>query len=249
MKKIFLFFLATISILLIVQCAPQDSGQKVESNVNTQSQPEMAIAEYCFQITDKITIGAKKVTTTPGQFLQENPNVLAVINGVYYGADDDLPQGTVYLADGQQLGSGKGSIRGYFTVDQAGNQILVQERLSGKYSDYWLVIGTHPILVYKGEVHSQAKEERYNLDQQGEKKLAFRSAIGTKDKKDICFTVSKGLISMQEWAEKLSQAGYYHALNLDGGPVSELAVRDGAIVPPGSARVETRLVIFSYYQE
>lgn len=223
MKKLF-----TVS-LLVFSCTFSQAQDKT-------------IDEYCFTISDSITIGIAKKIITPKDFLNQN-RVEAVINGVYYGKNGE-PDGIAFLADNHHLGSGKGDIRGYFTVNKAGTEVKVTEHLNNDYSKYWFVIGTHPILILKGKVHSQAGEDRYNVRPNRELKKAFRSAIGTKDGRNICFVVSKSKISMAEWAQQLLNEGYYSAINLDGGPVSQLAVRGESL--KGGGTDETHLVIFAY---
>lgn len=217
------------------------AGELVLSNTGfAQSKsPSSRLEEYCFQISPAKSIGMRQVDTTPERFLRENPNVEAAINGIYFGQENKL-EGIAYLADGHHFAAEKPEhIRGYFTVDRKGNKIQVSESLAGNIDNYWLVIGTHPLLVTNGEVHSQANEERY-------KGVAYRSAIGTKNS-NVCFAVSTDQILMNEWARRLKDAGYKGTINLDGGPISQMVVRDKErILVKGGGNQNTRLVIFSY---
>lgn len=203
-----------------------------------------ALRDYCFEITPRVTIGMREVTTTPEDFLMSNPDIEAVINGMYFGSDN-RPEGTAYLANGHHFATEKPEhTRGYFIVDRAGEIITVREQLGGKVEDYWLVIGTHPLLITEGRIDPQAQEERYAGSS------AYRSAIGTKNGNDICFAVSSGAISMDDWASRLVEDGYQGAINLDGGPYSQLAIRENErIRVEGQGTQETRLVIFSYKRE
>ena len=54
------------------------------------------IDDYCFEITPQVTIGVKQTVITTENFLRQNRNVIAAINGVYFGKDR-LPEGFVYL--------------------------------------------------------------------------------------------------------------------------------------------------------
>jgi len=53
---------------------------------------------------------------------------------------------------------------------------------------------------------------------------------------------------MSEWAQRLQDANYNSALNLDGGPISQMAVRDTSdeISVKGKGTKNTSLIIFSY---
>ena len=199
--------------------------------------------EYCFRIKPDLSMGVREITTTPEKFLQNNENVQAAINGPYFGLDNKT-EGIVFLADNNYFGTRKPEhIRGYFTINKNGNKVQVNEKLPKDFSNYWLVIGTHPILVSNEEINSQARENRYN-------KIGLRSAIGTKDEKDICFAVSREELSMLDWANELKVAGYNGAINLDGGPFSKLSIRDNkSIKKLGKGNQETKLIIFSYYKK
>ena len=97
------------------------------------------------------------------------------------------------------------------------------------------------MLVTNGEVNGQAKEDRYN------NVSAYRSAIGTKNGKGICFAVSEDKTTMAEWAQRLQGLGYQGAINLDGGPYSQMAVRENNnVITHGNGNQKSRVVIFSY---
>lgn len=196
--------------------------------------------EYCFKPSSLLSIGVQRETTTPQNFLRKNQTVEAVINGIYFGKDF-TPLGIAYV-NGQEYANGnRKQARGYFSIDRTG-KIQVTESLPNK-KRYKFVIGTQPLLVKDSEVHKQAKEKRYSGF------VAYRSAIGTKED-DVCFAVSANPLEMQVWAELLRDNRYRGALNLDGGPISQLAVRrDGNISVYGSWNEETRLVIFSYHRQ
>ena len=200
------------------------------------------IEEHCFSISQKKSIAMREITMKPADFVRKDSNIEAAINGVYFGKDN-RPEGIAYLTRNHHFATRKPEhVRGYFTIDRNGSSVDVSESLRGNFSDYWLVIGTHPILVADGKVNSQAREERYN-----KRRPAPRSAIGTKGGKNVCFAVSEDDISMANWASLLQQSGYSGAINLDGGPFSQLAVRDRKSVRvEGKGNQPTRLVIFSY---
>jgi len=204
---------------------------------------EQTVAEYCFSVSSDQGISMEKVTTFPRSFLGYNPAVLAVINGIYFGppVPDSFqyePIGIAYI-DGKSNLAKSGAIRGYFTISKDGSEVLVSENMSQPFSDYHMVIGTHPLLVVDSQIPPQAFEERYNRTGK-----TNRSAIGTKDGRNVCFAVSEKQLTMQEWAEQLQYEGYKGALNLDGGSPSELAVRGKP--SPRSAFEPTRLVIYSF---
>jgi len=202
--------------------------------------------EYCFNITPKISIGAKKATQFPADFLRSDANILAAINGVYWDTDG-TPLGEVFLADNNHLANKQGRISGYLLVNKAGTEIKVAESFDENYQNYYFVVGTHPILLINSQVHSQAAEERYNKYEDGRDKVSYRSAIGTKDGRNICFAVSANTLTMSDWADLLLKSGYRDALNLDGGPVSQLAIRENnEVKTSGAGLTPTHLIIFSY---
>jgi exopolysaccharide biosynthesis protein len=153
------------------------------------------------------------VQGTPRSLGENDSTIQAAINGVYYGADDGKPQGSVFI-DGVQYATKKGLVSGYFVLNEKG--AFVQEDLSDMQVDH---IGTHPILLKDGLVHQQAQDPRYA-------RLSNRSAIGTKTGNEVCFALTESSISMPEWAELLQVKGYAHSMNLDGGGESQLYVKD-----------------------
>lgn len=201
------------------------------------------ISEYCFEL-DQLQLGMDKVIRQPIGYVNDNSHVSAAINGVYWGADDGLPQGVAYI-DGKDYSSGKGLISGYFTISRDRSTVAVSETLAGNRQNYHIILGTHPILVSDGSVHEQATQDRYNVSEQGDK-VSFRSAIGTKSGSDICFAVSNGLVTMKQWASELVKQGYTNAMNLDGGSVSQLGVRhDSGTSVYGGGFEDTRLIIYA----
>ncbi len=220
---------------------------------NSQAQQRSSnLSEHCFSITSSSRPEIAQVTTTPGEFLRNNPSSQAAINGPYVGGNSPrnyMTQGIAYLADGHQLADGDlRHVRGYFTISKDGKQIKASETLEGigtldeKLRNYWLVIGTHPLLVVNEYVHSQAREDRYG--KRSIEPIVTRSAIGTKNGQ-VCFAVSDDRISTQQWAETLKQEGYESAINLGGDTYSQLAVRRGnGIEINGTAKNPARLIIF-----
>ncbi len=200
------------------------------------------LEEYCFTISPRKSVAMRAVDTTPEKFVRDTPGVEAAINGLYYSSDNKS-EGIAYLADNWHFATEKPAhTRGYFIVNREGNRIDVTESLDGKLTDYFLVLGTHPLLVTDGKVHAQSLEERYAG------RIAYRSAIGTKTGKDICFAVSTDQILIRVWAQRLKEVGYRGALNLDGGPLSQMAIKegDGVVSVKGNGTENTKLVIFSY---
>ena len=231
-RKIISSLLYSTLIFNTLNCAP---------NTQTQSKKKIDAQENCFNIDSHKTIGLKEINTTPEQFLSQNPDTESAINGIYFDKKGQL-EGIVYLADNHFYGTRKNEhIRGYFSVNKNGSEVKFSESLDGKVENYWMVIGTHPLLVTKGTVNSQAMEERYNSAD------GYRSAIATKDGKEICFVTSEETMKMGDWAQLLQKSGYYGAINLDGGPLSQMAVREGGIVKTkGHGNQKSRLIIFSY---
>ncbi len=224
--KIYPLLLIMIMWPLIQTAFPQESKRE--------------LFEYCFAITQDTTIGVARENILPADFLKKNTQVAAAINGVYYDENQE-PMGIVFLADDHHLGNKKGRVSGYFTINKSGTEVLVQKSFNENYADYWLVIGTHPVLLIDGKVDSDAQEKRYA------KKDSFRSAIGTRDTHDVCFAVSKNTVTMEVWATMLKTSGYKHAINLDGGPISQLSIRqNNSIESFGGENQPTRLVIFAY---
>lgn len=240
------------ALVTALACATTPHRTEIAPEVADTSQAvpyhslRQAIPEYCFRITPHTTIGIERITTTPEEFLNDREGVHAVVNGVYFGTDDK-PEGIAYLAEGHHLATEQPQhTRGYFMVNKIGKDVTVDETMPGEFFDYWLVIGTHPLLVVHGEVHPQAREERYLR-----RRAAFRSALGTKDNRNICFAVSNEELLMYDWARELENAGYLGAINLDGGFYSQLAVRNESGITTtghGKEALRSRLVIFAYEQ-
>ena len=233
--------LGLVSLLSLASaCSPKAViRERIESPIQEQSEYNKFadISEYCFEISPQVSIAVKEEKTPPREFLKRNEGVEAAINGPYFGLDDRT-EGVVFLANNHYFGSRKPEhTRGYFTINKNGQEVRVDDKLKGSFSDYWLVIGTHPMLVRNNKFYREAEEKRYS------KITAPRSAIGTKNGKNICFAVSNSNFSMEGWANKLRVRGYKDAINLDGGPYSQLATREGEL---GQGNSPTRLVIFSY---
>jgi exopolysaccharide biosynthesis protein len=231
-------FLKTAGIGVVLLGGSLAFPNLVIGNPNNPSNLE----EYCFSISPHKSIAMRSGDTTPEEFVRKNPNVKAAINGPYYGSDNRT-EGIAYLANDLHFATEKPEhTRGYFSVNRRGDKIKVEKSLDGKLNDYFLVLGTHPLLIRDGKIHSQSLEKRY-----GDRRF-YRSAVGTKTGKDICFAVSTDEILMSEWAQRLKDAGYNGALNLDGGPISQMAIKDkdGRISVKGKGTGNTKLVIFSY---
>ena len=214
------------------------------------------LSEHCFEISNDRKIAIEQVTTTPETFLRLHPNVDAAINGPYIGGKDQKnyrTQGIAYIAEGHQLADGDlRYIRGYFTVSKSGRQIQVSETLDGtgtldqKLRNYWVVIGTHPLLVVDGKIHNQATEDRY--EKNSIEPFVHRSAIGIREGK-ACFVVSEDKLTMKKWAERLQNKGYKGALNLNGDTYSQMAERnDGKVKVMGKGKANTRLIIYDIVQ-
>lgn len=215
---------------------------EVEYNQGASGLDNLNIEDYCFEPSANLSLSIQRDNTTPKRFLKEHRNVEAVINGVYYG-EDFTPFGIAYAAGKEYANGNRKQARGYFSIDKKG-RIQVSESLPNK-KNYNFVIGTYPLLVKNRTVHSQAREKRYNYDYVDKKDLvAYRSAIGSK-KNDICFAVSTTPLTMHAWAELLVKTGYTSALNLDGGPISQLAVRRDGDIDVYGIGFQTSLVIFS----
>jgi uncharacterized protein YigE (DUF2233 family) len=117
-----------------------------------------------------------------------------------------------------------------------------QQKILPKIDEYWMAIGTFPLLVINGAV-------RQGLERAKER--AYRSAIGTKSN-DICFAVSEEQLTLNEWAQHLVGKGYAGALYLDGGPYASLAARDAASKPYTRGQrttiVQARMIISAELQ-
>ena len=233
--KYFILVLLLIGVIAVVIFMYQNvyiiKVQENDLSTETIEQAEI-YAEYCFD-SRETRIKMEVATTSPFQFVQEREDVIAAINGVYYAADDDQSLGIAYT-NGKQLATGKGLISGYFVISNEG-EVEVLEEFNGQYDDYQTVIGTHPLLVKNGTPHLQAFEPRYEL-------MAYRSAIGTKNGSDVCFVVSEEPFLMSDWSKLLASHGYKGALNLDGGPISQLVTQDNVY---GGGGLNTRLIIFA----
>jgi len=200
------------------------------------------IGEYC--ITDGENLGFRVVKTTPTAYLKEHSDVLAAINGPYYDTFGNT-EGSIIVNDQ----SGKkilvccsGEVRGYLYISN--NYVIAGTAMPNTLDEaHLVVIGTHPLLVVNGKVHSQATEAKYNLKEDGKQKVAFRSALGTKDGEHLCMAISVSKLTIKQWANLLCLCGYNQAINLDGGPVSDLAVKGKASLK-SSKPADTRMIIY-----
>lgn len=210
------------------------------------------LEEYCFLISPHKSIAMRDINSTPEQFLKDNPSVQAAINGPQFR--DNHTMGLSYLKKNYYYSNeDPGDIRAYFSISNDGRRVAVTNDLEGHVigywsknkrfilKDYWMVIGARPALLLNGNISKEALHPGYIG-------TSYRSAIGTKTGKDICFAVSTDAILMSEWAERLKDAGYEGALNLDGGPISQMAVRNKSdnISVKGKGTGNTKLVIFEY---
>ncbi len=215
-----------MSMLLLTGCTIVQQPSVRQGEVQRES-----LYEYCFDLRER-EIRMEKVTTFVDEYQAER-GVAAAMNGMYWGADDGEPQGVAHTAREGDVATGKGLVSGYFMIDEQGPR--VSENLDEELDEYEMVIGTHPLLVQDGAVHEQALGERYNRQQ------TFRSALGAKSQNEACFVVSGQVFTMHEWAQLLVDRGYEQVINLDGGPVAQLATPEGLF---GLALQETRLVLF-----
>lgn len=180
--------------------------------------PELYVE--CFDL-EEYEFDAVAQDTTPSDFMKSlsSDTVVAVINGVYYGADDGLTQGYVRVNE-KDFASGKGRVSGYLLIGNEGDVTSLESLEAVRLHSQTDVIGTHPLLISQGRIHEQSIDERYNQS------LALRSALGTTTGRNICFTVSTDLISMDQWSTLLLNYGFADAINLDGGSVSQMATQD-----------------------
>ena len=231
--------------LLFLEENHEQNGEKDLVSANVVFVEEGATknenSEFCFLPGTEYLLGMEKTHTTPQVFVSQKKSVVAAINGTYFDPNGEV-LGIAYESRTGKLGNGQGRISGYFFLSSSG-KVFVAEGFDGDFSNYSLVIGTHPMLLQDARVHPQAQEERYNKNEDGSQRLAYRSALGTKDHSDVCFIVSEEPYTMEEWAEFLEVQGYVDALNLDGGPISQLATQGGHVY--GAGFVPTELIIFA----
>lgn len=236
-------------IIPLLLCALVLSGCQrttATQDAQTTSGEDSYFQEHCFSVIDE-RIGFEVATLTPEEYLERNEKAIAAINGPYYAADNDKLLGYAYL-DGTEHGTGRGDIRGYFMMKAPEGGFVVTEEPPISFSDFHLVIATHPVLVKDGVVHTHAEEDRYNKrkDEDGnytDLHTTFRSAIGNKSDHELCFAVVQQGVTMDAWAQELQTRGYRNAINLDGGFESQLAVRGKN--PTGFLTEESRLIIYT----
>lgn len=197
--------------------------------------------------------------TTPREFLETDISYgyegdkyqrpVAAINGTYYDAKGN-PEGFVMRAGSfyniKYFAYGSGEVRGYLYITDKG--IFAGKMCPKELSDNdtsMFIIGTHPLLVSAGKISAQSSEKRYNYNEQGVQTTAYRSALGTKDGKHLCMVVSNMPMGMAQWALELYAHGYTQAINLDGGPVSQLACPSGTF-GGGGANASTRSIFYFY---
>ncbi len=221
MKKIIVIMLLSISIF-------------------AHAQTTLTLSEYCGNVEN---FNVVVTTSTPLDFLEDNSLVQVAINGPYYDVNGNT-EGIVIGPNNHTYSSRSGEIRGdLFVVDDS--IFAVSRRSEFFVNNPSYHIGTHPLLTVNGEISSQADESRYNWvnNKTGVIFKAFRSAIGTKDGVHICVTVSDQQVTMSEWARLLLKNGYKYSINLDGGPISQLAIR-GKGSFGGGGTTPTRMIFY-----
>ncbi len=171
------------------------------------------IEEYCF---DPTKLKIVDLEMTPSDYIKHDKNIAAVINGP--SRDESGNTGIIILKGGensQVFSCCLGEIRGWLYI---GRTSIYAGNNPKDMQDIIAVIGTHPLLTVEGIVNEQAKDARYKNDQ------FFRSAIGTKDGKNLCFAASTKKITMIEWANLLVKYGFKYSINLGGRDESELVI-------------------------
>ena len=208
------------------------------------------ITEYCNDGTLKL--GIIMHNTTPKDCFAKNSTsstkIVAAINGTYFDANGD-PEGLVMRSTGfteNMYAYGSGEIRGYLYVTDTGIYAgkMCPRSISDNSASMW-IIGTHPLLVSGGRISMQSTEKRYNYNDKDVPTKAYRSALGTKDGVHLCMAVSNKPMGMAEWASELFVEGYTQAINLDGGPISQLVGPNGTFGGGGS-NSPTKLIFYFY---
>ncbi len=186
--------------------------------------------EACFALMD-VYVGVDLYDGYVSDYFAQH-EVKAVINGGYYAADDNQPQGVLYTPLTGVITSQRGLVTGYGVIR---NDVFeVRETIDG-VEGYQLVVGTHPLLLDAGEVSVQIDDLRYAGKQ------SFRSALATRTGDDMCLIVSQDVFTMREWAEFLKEQSFYEGINLDGGAVTQMTDAQGSY---GPAFDTTRSVIY-----
>lgn len=186
--------------------------------------------EACFDLAE-VYVGVDRYDGYVSDYFAQH-EVKAAINGGYYAADDNQPQGVLYTPLTGVITSQRGLVTGYGVIR---NDVFeVRETIEG-VQGYQLVVGTHPLLLDNGEVSAQVDDLRYAGKQ------SFRSALATRTGDDMCLIVSQDIFTMRGWAEFLKEQSFYEAINLDGGAVTQMTDAQGSY---GPAFDTTRSVIY-----
>ncbi len=233
----------------VVDDTPDEESDDVQDEDEVTAPPpqqnddivfEQGFYESCYALSEYELVFAKQ-TTTPREFLLNHSDAVAAINGVFYDTQGDV-QGAVYSQKSGHLGNQEGRISGYFVIPNGAMGAYGADEFDNTFPKYEAVIGTHPMLVLDSSIHAQADEKQYNINTDGTRREFFRSAIGTKNARNVCFAVTTKIVTMHDWAKELVNQGYSAALNLDGGPVSQMSVQGGATYGLGAS--DTALVIY-----
>ena len=162
----------------------------------------------------------------------EATGAAAVINGPFFDIDGS-PMGLL-VVDGQQRQSKRRADWGVFYVDGAGAHI-VHTRDYGGGSATKQAFQVGPRLVVDGEPLALKPQS------------ARRTAVCTKSSGRVLALVAGQSVGAADLATYLAKEGCENALNLDGGPSSQLFVNSGGleVEEPGGTGVPVALGVFA----
>ncbi len=171
-----------------------------------------------------------RTAMTAAEFV-EKTGAAAVLNGPFFDVDGS-PMGLL-VVDGKERQKLRRADWGVFYVDGAGAHI-VHTRDFGGGSGTRQAFQVGPRLVVDGEVLGLKPQS------------ARRTAVCTKSSGKVLALVSSVSVPAEELAKYLAGQGCVNALNLDGGPSSQLFVDSGELQVdvPGGTGVPIALAVF-----
>ena len=186
------------------------------------------LARYRAEVADLAQGGRKEQTVRE---LVAARGAVAAINGGYFDRDR-RPLGALVHA-GKQSNPPSGSGGGFFCV--VGGRAVLRETGRGLPSGVTEALQCYPLLVVGGraKVHFKPGE-------------AVRAGVGITARGEVVLAVTcRGDLSLRDWAAAMHDLGCTEALNLDGGPSSQLYFHAGKteLDLPGTYAVPAALVV------
>ncbi len=156
---------------------------------------------------------------------------VAAINGGYF--DEHWHPLGVLIHEGKQTNPPFKKAGGYFCVVQG--RAMIRPTEQGLPAGVTEALQCHPRLVTGGQVVSRFKPGKH-----------VRAAVGVTEAGEVILAVTcQGELSLRDWARAMKALGCQDALNLDGGPSSQLYFHAGEteLDLPGAYGIPSALVV------